>query len=214
VKVGVAYEVKESCRKAMLKKNLMALLVFSTIPAAQVNTARQYPIDTNHSTVGFSVSIMDGLSTVNGKFTDFTVTLTNDEKDITKSSVNVVIKAASINTGIPARDTHLRSADFFDADKYPEITFQSKRIEKKGKQLFALGIFTMHGVSKEITLPFQITGVNKDPVSKKMNLGYSAQIVINRREFGINWTQPKVPNFVGDNVEIKINLITKAVDIK
>ena len=198
----------------MLKKNLMALLLFSTITAAQVNTARQYPIDTNHSTVGFSVSIMDGLSRVNGKFTDFTVTLTNDEKDITKSSVNVVIKAASINTGIPARDTHLRSADFFDAEKYPEITFQSKRIEKKGKQLFALGTFTMHGVSKEITLPFQITGVNKDPVSKKMNLGYSAQIVINRREFGINWTHPKVPNFVGDNVEIEINLITKAVDIK
>ena len=198
----------------MLKKNLMALLLFSTVTAAQVNTARQYPIDTNHSTVGFSVSIMDGLSRVNGKFTDFTVTLTNDEKDITKSSVNVVIKAASINTGIPARDTHLRSADFFDAEKYPEITFQSKRIEKKGKQLFALGTFTMHGVSKEITLPFQITGVNKDPVSKKMNLGYSAQIVINRREFGINWTHPKVPNFVGDNVEIEINLITKAVDIK
>ena len=198
----------------MLKKNLMALLVFSTVTAAQVNTARQYPIDTNHSTVGFSVSIMDGLSRVNGKFTDFNVMLTNDEKDITKSSVNVVIKAASINTGIPARDTHLRSADFFDAEKYPEITFQSKRIEKKGKQLFALGTFTMHGVSKEITLPFQITGVNKDLVSKKMNLGYSAQIVINRREFGINWTHPKVPNFVGDNVEIEINLITKAVDIK
>ena len=198
----------------MLKKNLLAVLLFSTISAAQVNTARQYPFDTNHSTVGFSVSIMDGLSRVNGKFTDFTVTLTNDEKDITKSSVNVVIKAASINTGIPARDTHLRSADFFDAEKYPEITFQSKRIEKKGKQLFALGTFTMHGVSKEITLPFQITGVNKDPVSKKMNLGYSAQIVINRREFGINWTHPKVPNFVGDNVEIEINLITKAVDIK
>ena len=97
----------------MLKKNLLALLLFSTIGAAQINTARQYPIDTNHSTVGFSVSIMDGLSRVNGKFTDFTVTLTNDEKDITKSSVNVVIKAASINTGIPARDTHLRSADFF-----------------------------------------------------------------------------------------------------
>jgi len=198
----------------MLKKNLLAVLLFSTISAAQVNTARQYPIDTNHSTVGFSVSIMDGLSRVNGKFTDFTVTLTNDEKDITKSSVNVVIKAASINTGIPARDTHLRSADFFDAEKYPEITFQSKSIEKKGKQLFALGTFTMHGVSKEIALPFQITGVNKDPVSKKMNLGYSAQIVINRREFGINWTHPKVPNFVGDNVEIEINLITKAVDIK
>jgi len=198
----------------MLKKNLLAVLLFSTVTAAQVNTARQYPIDTNHSTVGFSVSIMDGLSRVNGKFTDFTVTLTNDEKDITKSSVNVVIKAASINTGIPARDTHLRSADFFDAEKYPEITFQSKRIEKKGKQLFALGAFTMHGVSKEITLPFQITGVNKDPASKKMNLGYSARIVLNRRDFGINWTHPKVPNFVGDNVEIEINLITRAIDFK
>ena len=138
----------------------------------------------------------------------------SDEKDITKSSVNVVIKAASINTGIPARDTHLRSADFFEVEKYPEITFQSKRIEKKGKQLFAIGTFTMHGVSKEITLPFQITGVNKDPVSKKMNLGYSARLVLNRRDFGINWTHPKVPNFVGDNVEIEINLITKAVDIK
>src|SRR5437016_13191075 len=103
----------------MKKRTLLALLVFSTITTAQVNTIRQYPIDTNHSTIGFSVSIMNGLSKVNGKFTDFTVTLSNDEKDITKSSVSVVIKAASINTGIAARDNHLRSADFFDVGKYP-----------------------------------------------------------------------------------------------
>jgi len=195
----------------MLKKSLLAVLLFSTIITAQVNTARQYPIDANHSTVGFSVSIMDGLVKVSGKFTDFTVALTNDEKDITKSSVNVVIKAASINTGIAARDNHLRSADFFDVEKYPEITFQSKRIEKKGKQLFAVGTFTMHGVSKEIALPFQITGVNKDPASKKMNLGYSVRIVLNRRDFGINWRHQSVPNFVGDNVEIEIDLITRAI---
>ena len=197
----------------MLKKSLMAVLLFSTVSAAQVSTVRQYPIDANHSTVGFSVSIMAGLSKVSGKFTDLTVTLTNDEKDITKSSVNVVIKAASINTGIAARDNHLRSADFFDVEKFPEITFQSKHIEKKGKQLLAVGTFTMHGVSKEIALPFQITGVNKDPASKKMNLGYSARTVLNRRDYGINWTHPKVPNFIGDNVEIEINLITKAIDI-
>src|SRR5260370_18999560 len=172
----------------MLKKKLLALLLFSTISAAQVNTVRQYPIDVNHSTVGFSVSIMGGLSRVTVNFTDFTVTLLSDEKDITKSSVNVVIKAASINTGIPARDTHLRSADFFEVEKYPEITFQSRRIEKKGKQLFALGTFTMHGVSNEIRLPFQITGVSKDPVSKKMNLGNSDHLVLNRRDFCIYWT--------------------------
>src|SRR5260370_24498226 len=128
----------------MLKKNLLAVLLFSTISAAQVSTVRQYPIDTNHSTVGFSVPIMDGLSKVNGKFTDFTITLTNDEKDITRSLVSVVIKVASINTGITARDNHLRASDFFDVEKHPEITFQSKRIEKKGKQFFAVGTFTMH----------------------------------------------------------------------
>jgi len=196
----------------MLKNIVLSVLLFSAIGAAQVTTVKQYPIDANHSTVGFSVSIMGGLSKVIGKFTEFTVTLTNDEKDITKSSVSVVIKAASINTGIAARDNHLRSADFFDVEKYPEITFQSKHIEKKGKQLLAIGIFTMHGVSKEIALPFQITGVSKDPTSKKMNLGYSARTVLNRRDYGISWTHPKVPNFVGDNVEIEINLITKAID--
>ena len=198
----------------MHKKCLLAIIVFSTITAAQSSTARQYPIDANHSTIGFRVSIMEGLSKVDGKFTDFAITLTDDEQDITKSSVSVVIKAASINTGIPARDNHLKSPDFFDVEKFPEITFQSKRIEKKGKQLFAIGTFTMHGVSKEITLPFQITGVSKDPALKKMNLGYSARIVLNRRDYGVNWSHPKVPNFVGDNVEIEINLITKAIDFK
>src|SRR6476661_2338617 len=98
----------------MLKKSLLLVLAFAISIAAQVGTARQYPIDTNHSNVGFSVPIMGGLSKVKGKFTDFTVNLTNDEKDITKSSVNVVIKATSIDTGIEARDRHLRTAEFFD----------------------------------------------------------------------------------------------------
>jgi len=198
----------------MLKATLGAVLLFSTITNGQVETARQYRIDYNHSTVGFSVPIMDGLSKVNGKFTDFTVTLTNDEKDITKSSVSVVIKAASINTGIAARDNDLRTAAFFDVEKYPEITFESKRIEKRREQLIAVGTFTMHGVSKEIALPFAITGINRDPVAKKMNIGYSARITLNRRDFGINWRHQSVPNFVGDNVDIEINLITRAIDMK
>ena len=198
----------------MVKATLVAVWLFSTIIAGQVDTSKQYRIDNNHSTVGFSVPIMGGLSKVSGKFTDFTVTLTNDEKDITKSSVSVVIKTASINTGIAARDNHLKTADFFEVEKYPEITFQSKSIEKKGKQLIAVGTFTMHGVSKEIALPFAITGTSKDPAAQKMNIGYAARITLNRRDFGINWQHPSVPNFVGDNVEIEINLITKAIDVK
>ncbi len=198
----------------MLKATLATVLLFSALAAQQADSAKQYRIDTNHSSVGFSVSIMGGLSKVTGKFTDFTITLMNDENDITKSSVSVVIKAASIDTGIKDRDNDLRTANFFDVEKYPEITFQSTRIETKGKRLIAVGTFTMHGVSKEIALPFTITGIDKNPATKKMNIGYAARITLNRRDFGINWRHPAVPNFVGDNVEIEINLITRAIDVK
>jgi polyisoprenoid-binding protein YceI len=187
--------------------------LIGSITFQEADTARQYPIDTNHSTVGFTVSIMGGLSKVNGKFTDFTVNLMHDEKDITKSSVSVVIKAASIDTGITERDNHLRTADFFDVEKYPDITFQSERIEKKGQQLIAVGTFTMHGVTKEIALPFSVTGIKKDPVTKKMSTGYAARLTLDRRDFGIYW-EKSVPNFVSDEVEIEINLIARALNVK
>ena len=198
----------------MLNRILVGVLLFGTVAVSQTSSSRLYPIDVNHSTVGFSVPILGGLSKVTGKFTDFAVTLTNDEKDITKSSVSVVIKTASINTGIAARDNHLRTADFFDAEKYPEITFQSSRILKKGKQLIAVGIFTMRGVSKEMTLPFTIVGPNKNAAGDKMNLGYAARITLNRRDFGINWEHKTVPNWVGDNVEVELELITRAIEVK
>lgn len=198
----------------MYRLSLAIVVLCSTLIAQQPRAGQQYRIDTNHSTVGFSVPIMGGLSRVTGKFAEFTVNLTNDEKDITRSSVSVVIKATSISTGIAARDNHLRTADFFDVEKYPDITFQSSRIEKKGKQLIALGTFTMHGVSKEIALPFTVTGTSSDPVKKKMNVGYSARITLNRKDFGINWEHQTVPNFVGDDVEVEINLITRAIDMK
>lgn len=198
----------------MLRKSILTMLVFSVTLVAQVNTGKPYPIDMNHSNVGFSVPILNGLSKVKGKFTDFTVNLTNDEKDITKSSVNVVIKATSIDTGIDGRDRHLRTADFFDVEKYPEITFQSSRIEKRGKQLVAHGTLTMHGVSKEIALPFTVTGVNESADKSKKSVGYAASIVLNRRDYDINWSHKTVPNFVGDNITVEIDLITRAIDTK
>ena len=198
----------------MLKKSLLLVLAFTITIAAQVSTTRQYPIDMNHSTVGFAVPIMGGLSKVRGKFTDFTVNLTNDEKDITKSTVNVVIKATSINTGIEGRDRHLRTADFFDVEKFPEITFQSSTIEKKGKQFIAHGPLTMHGVTKEIALPFTVTGVDENADKTKKNVGYSASLVLNRRDYGINYTHKTVPNFIGDDITVEIDLITKAIDTK
>lgn len=198
----------------MLRKSILTILLVSVSIAAQVSSARQYPIDMNHSTVGFSVPIMGGLSKVKGKFTDFNITLTNDELDATKSTVNVVIKAASVDTGIEGRDKHLRTADFFDVEKFPEITFQSSRIEKRGKQLIAHGTLTMHGISKEIALPFTITGVDENADKTKKNVGYSASLVLNRRDYGLNYEHKTVPNFVGDNITVEIDLITKALDMK
>jgi len=196
----------------MIVKNILTVLIFTVMVAGQGPGGKPYPIDVNHSTVGFSVPIMEGLSKVSGKFTDFNITLNNDDKDVTKSSVSVVIKSASINTGIPARDKHLSSADFFDVEKFPEITFSSTRIEKKGSQFVAVGPLTMHGVTKEVELPFSVIGPKINQAAKKMTLGYSARLTINRKDFGINWEHKTVPNFVGDNVDIEISLITRALD--
>ena len=200
----------------MLKKTLLFVLLFAITAVAQqtATTTGTHPIDNAHSTVGFSVPILGGLSQVKGKFTDFAITLNHDEKDVTKSSVNVVIKATSVDTGIERRDAHLRNADFFDVEKFPEITFKSERIEKKGKQFIAHGPLTMHGVTKQIELPFTITGTYKNPTNNKTTVGYSAKMVLNRRDFGINYARQDNPTFVGDEITVEIELVTRALDPK
>jgi polyisoprenoid-binding protein YceI len=196
----------------MLRKSFFALLVLCVTVVGQTATTRNFPIDNGHSTVGFSVPILGGLSQVRGKFTDFTITLDNDDKDTTKSSVNVVIKATSINTGIEGRDRHLRTPDFFDVEKYPEITFKSERVEKKGKNFIAHGPLTMHGVTKQIALPFTINGTYKNAKTNKVTLGYSATMVLNRQDYGIAYSRKDDPTFVGDNITVQIDLVTRALD--
>ena len=195
----------------MLKKSLfvLALALALIAPTAYAATTK-FDIDTAHSNVGFSVPILGGISRVRGKFSDFTAQITYDDQDVTKSSVSAVIKAASVDTGIERRDAHLRNADFFDVEKYPEITFQSKRIERRGKQLIAHGTFTMHGVSKEIALPFTITGVQKNPTTNKTVLGVRATLSISRRDYGINFSRQDNPNFIGDVIDIELDLVTRA----
>lgn len=193
----------------MFRKSLVAAILLSLLWVTPAGQATSYNVDTNHSTVGFTVSILGGLSKVRGKFTNFAVVIDYDEADITKSAVTATIKADSIDTGIEQRDTHLKTADFFDVAKYPEITFQSKRVEKKGSQLIVTGTFTMHGVSKEISIPFTLNGKYTSPGVKWPTYGFSARLVLNRRDYGINWQHNTVPNWVGDEVEIELDLITR-----
>ena len=206
-------KVREKESHTLIKRNLTAVLFAVLLAIAPAYSAvTKYDADTAHSNVGFAIPILGGLSHVSGKFTDFTATIVYDDADVTKSTVNVVIKTASIDTGIEGRDKHLRTADFFDAEKFPEITFQSKRIVKKGKMLVAHGTFTMHGVSKEIELPFTINGVRKDEKTGKTTLGVSARTVIKKSDYGMTWSRPDNPNFLGDEVKIELDIVTKAAN--
>ena len=195
----------------MLRKHLPVALLALLITFIPVYSAvTKYAADAAHSNVGFSIPILGGLSSVKGKFTDFTVEIVYDDADVTKSSVRAVIKATSIDTGIEGRDKHLRNADFFDVEKFPEITFQSSRIEKKGKDFIAHGTFTMHGVAKEIALPFTINGIRKDEKTGKTTLGVTARASVNRKDYGVSFSRPDNPTFLGDVVEIELNVITRA----
>lgn len=178
------------------------LLIF----AGSAFSADKYAIDVDHTSIGFSIKHLM-ISTVKGKFNDFSGTILYDEKDITKSSVSISIKVESIDTDNKKRDDHLRSADFFDAAKFPEITFKSSKIQKKGKGWVAVGTLTIRGVSKEVTIPFEITGKAKDPWGMT-RLGVDAHLKIDRRDFGVAWNKALEGGglVVGNDVKIELNV--------
>jgi len=174
--------------------------------AALAQTADRYELDPNHTQIGFGVKHLV-ISTVKGKFNEFSGTILYDPADITKSSVSITIKAASIDTGVQKRDDHLRSPDFFDAAKYPELTFKSQRIEKQGDGFVAFGTLTMHGVAKEIALPFTLTGPIKDPWGRS-RMAVEGALTINRHDWGLTYNQVMEAGglVVGNEVKIEINV--------
>lgn len=184
------------------------LLVFSLFPSSSLQTAESYQIDPAHAFVTFTIShFVTGKA--RGAFKDVSGTIVYDEKDISKSSVEVVIKGASINTNNENRDRHLRSADFFDVEKYPELIFKSKRIERSGGGFLAIGDLTIHGVTKEVSMPFKLSTPFKDPLpvgSKRMLV--ETGLKIDRRDFGISWSRLMEGGglFVGNEVTIDINV--------
>ena len=193
----------------MLKKFIALALLLGSLTFVPTGLAAEYKVDMAHSNVGFSIPILGGLSRVRGKFGEFAVTINYDEADVTKSSVTAVIKADSIDTGIAARDEHLRKADFFEVEKFPQITFKSSRVEKKGEQLLVHGTFTMHGISKEIVLPITMTGRLVNPETKAVTYGFSSNIKIDRRDYGISYQRKGAENFLGNEVEIELVLLAR-----
>lgn len=168
-----------------------------------------FSFDKAHSFINFKVKHM-GLVEVPGFFRDFTGTVNFDAKDITKSTVEFTAKATSVDTGVTNRDNHLRTKDFFEVDKFPDITFKSTKVEKKGKGMMITGDFTMKGVTKSISFPFQIAGfiAGTDKAAPKM--GIAAETTINRRDYGVNYGG-NMPNGIATvSDEIKISLQIEA----
>jgi polyisoprenoid-binding protein YceI len=168
--------------------------------------AEEYKIDRAHSSVGFAVRHMV-VSKVKGEFNEWSGTILYDDKDISKSSVEVTIKTASVDTKDVKRDEHLRSADFFDVEKHPEIIFKSKRIEKSDDGYVAVGDLTLRGVTKEIQISFEIAGMITDPYGNT-RMGLSASTKINRQDFGVSWSKTLDTGglVVSDDVDIEIEI--------
>jgi len=190
---------------------LVAFLALLAAPAAAADLA-SYKLDPPHSSVGFAVRHL-AVSTVRGEFTDFTGTFQVDEADPTKSSFEVHIQAASINTRNDRRDNHLRSADFFDAANNPELVFKSKRIVKSGDEYVAYGDLTIRGVTKEVPLRFTLIGPVKDP-GKLSRIGVEAHATVNRMDYGVSWSRALEGGgfVVSDDVRIEINAELVKVD--
>jgi polyisoprenoid-binding protein YceI len=190
----------------MRYRSLFSAVVVSLFFISAVFGADKYQFDLAHTSIGFSVRHMV-LSYVKGDFKDFSGTILLDEKDISKSSVEVTIKTASINTGNEKRDSDLKAEGFLEAEKYPEITFKSKRIEKNDDGYVAVGDLTLHGVTKEISLPFNLIGPIKDPWGNN-RIGIQATLEINRQDYGVSWskTMDNGGLIVGDEVKIELNV--------
>ena len=187
-----------------MKRAILAIAAVMLAPGMARATA--YDIDGQHSTAEFSVKHL-GISNVKGHFNDIKGTVDYDEKDPSKSKVNVEIATASIDTGVGKRDDHLKSPDFFDAAKNPSITFKSTSVKAlAGGALDVVGDLSMHGITKPVTLHVEgVTPEQKTPWGSSSR-GASATTTINRKDWDLKWNKALEAGGVVVGEEVKISL--------
>lgn len=178
---------------------IAAALLLNSVACA----ADTYKIDPMHTSIGFSVRHL-GLNNVKGQFKDFSGAIVIDDGKITEANGTIQVK--SVDTRVQQRDDHLRSPEFFDAAKYPTISFKTRRIEVNGGQIVMVADFTMRGVTKELRLPAKLAGPAKDPWGNQ-RIGLEAKTKLNRKDYGINYHQVLETGAlaVGEEVELEIN---------
>jgi len=186
-----------------MRTALAALTLFTVPLSAQ---ASDWVFDSYHTSAQFSVRHMM-VSTVRGAFNKISGTVHLDDKDVTKSTVEVTIPVDTIDTREAKRDAHLKSADFFDVAKFPTMTFKSTKVTAGAPgKLVVEGVLTVHGVSKPVVLDTEITPEIKGMTGKPSH-GVSATTKVNRKDFGLVWNKPLESGgvLVGDDVSIQID---------
>ncbi|HSL16698.1 MAG TPA: YceI family protein [Methylomirabilota bacterium] len=190
-----------------MKRPVIALLA-AFVAVAGAAGAAEYAIDKAHSEVTFEIRHL--MSEVSGQFGEFDGAIVADFDNLDASKVAFTIQAASIDTRNADRDKHLRSADFFDVENHPLITFTGSKITKTGDNEFAVtGTLTMHGVSKTVTLPVTFLGEAKDPWGNT-KAGFEIETTLDRKDYGIVWNKALDAGglLLGDEVEVEISLQT------
>lgn len=187
-----------------MKKLLSTLLALT--PALALAGTSTWTVDPAHSTAGFAVKHLV-ISTVRGEFTKLSGAIQLDEADVTRSSVEATLDVNSIETRVPDRNAHLKSPDFFDAAKYPTITFKSKKVAKAGKdRLKVTGDLTMHGVTRPVVLDVA-TSPEVKGMSGETRRGFSATTKLDRKDYGLTWNHAvEAGPVVGDEVTITLEI--------
>lgn len=164
----------------------------------------KWTIDPTHSEVGFKVKHLM-FTNVSGKFETFDATITTEEDDFSTAVIEFSANIDSINTGNPDRDTHLKSADFFDAEKNPKLSFVSSSLTKAGDDYHLEGDLTINGVTKVVKLETEVSGLLKDPWGNT-KVGLNATGKINRTDFGLTWNSALETGGVLVSEEVKLNI--------
>ena len=176
---------------------------------ATATAVRRLAIDRSHSEVAFQVRHL--LSRVRGRFTDFSGTIEFDQSNPQSSKVDVTIDAASIDTSDRDRDNHLRSADFFDVEKYPTLHFVSTSVTSRGDNTYDVsGNLTIHGVTREVALPASFLGTAQDPWGNTKYV-FETELTLNRKDYGLTWNAGLETGgfLVGDEVKVSLSIQAK-----
>lgn len=190
-----------------LGKSAIFAGVLTLVTAAASAQVSKWQIDPAHSEADFTIKHM-GISNVHGRFGSVNGTLALDEKDIARSNVNATIDVTSVDTGVAQRDQHLKSPDFFDVAKFPQMTFVSKGLSNVNGQLQLNGDLTIHGVTKPVALALE--GPSKEQLDPygKIRRAFSGTTTIHRQDFGLTWNGnlKSGDSVVGDDVKVELDI--------